>query len=166
LAVGGHVWSAFIKRHKAEFDRDLTMLALRRAPDGTVQRLGPQIETTHPHVLDHVVCVAWHLERRPPDGDTLLDLAQRWGGEKILLTGLGLAATLFDLALPDRIAVLIHGSPGVRRLIARQSRLPGLFALPLGCALLFGTAALLLVALGADCDKTVARFRRATNAHA
>ena len=73
-------------------------------------------------ILDHVVCVAWHLERRPPDWDALLDLAQRWGGEKILLTGLGLAATLFDLVLPDRIAVLIHGSPGVRRLIARQSQ--------------------------------------------
>jgi len=65
---------------------------------------------------------AWHLERRPPDWDALLELAQRWGGEKILLTGLGLAATLFDLVLPDRIAVLIQGSPGVRRLIARQSQ--------------------------------------------
>ena len=52
LAVGGHVWSEFIKRHKAEFDKDPTMLALRRAPDGTMQRRGPQIETTHPRVIE------------------------------------------------------------------------------------------------------------------
>jgi len=36
LSLGGHVWSAFIKRHKAEFDKDPTMLALRRG----ARRLG------------------------------------------------------------------------------------------------------------------------------
>jgi hypothetical protein len=73
-------------------------------------------------ILDHVVCVAWHLERRPPDWDGLLALARRWGGERILLTGLGLAAGLFELALPERVERLIEGSPAVRRLIERQGR--------------------------------------------
>lgn len=50
--AGGHVWDAFINRHKAEFDKDPTMLALRRAPDGTVKRMGPQLESTHPRVIE------------------------------------------------------------------------------------------------------------------
>jgi hypothetical protein len=49
---GGHVWDAFIKRHKEEFDRDPTMLALVRAKDGTMQRKGPQLESTHPRVVE------------------------------------------------------------------------------------------------------------------
>lgn len=50
--TGGHVWDAFIKRHKEEFDKDPTMLALRRAPDGTMKRMGPQLESTHPRVVE------------------------------------------------------------------------------------------------------------------
>jgi hypothetical protein len=50
--AGGHVWDAFIKRHKADFDKDSTMLALRRAPDGALKRQGPQLESTHPRVIE------------------------------------------------------------------------------------------------------------------
>jgi hypothetical protein len=49
---GGHVWDQLIKRHKEEFERDPTMLALVRLPDGTTVRKGPQIESTHPRVIE------------------------------------------------------------------------------------------------------------------
>jgi hypothetical protein len=52
MGTGGHVWQDFIARHRAEFDKDPTMYALRRAADGTMQRLGPQIESTHPRVIE------------------------------------------------------------------------------------------------------------------
>jgi hypothetical protein len=51
-AVAGHAWDAFINRHKKEFAEDPTMLALRRMPDGTMKRSGPQLESTHPKVID------------------------------------------------------------------------------------------------------------------
>jgi hypothetical protein len=73
-------------------------------------------------LLDHVVCIAWQMDRRPPDWDRVLDLARRWGGERILLTGLGLAVRLFEVTLPKAIAGMITGSPSVRRLVERQSR--------------------------------------------
>ncbi len=47
----GHVWDAFIRRHKAEFEKDPTMLALRKGPDGKLVRKGPQLESTHPRVI-------------------------------------------------------------------------------------------------------------------
>ncbi len=50
--TGGHVWDAFIRRHKAEFEQDPTMLALVKMPDGTLQRRGPQLESTHPKVVE------------------------------------------------------------------------------------------------------------------
>ncbi|HVF09367.1 MAG TPA: DUF4838 domain-containing protein, partial [Abditibacteriaceae bacterium] len=50
--TGGHVWDQFIARHKAEFDKDPTMYALRKAPDGTMKRMGPQLESTHPRVIE------------------------------------------------------------------------------------------------------------------
>lgn len=50
--TGGHVWGSFIERHQKEFDADPTMLALRRAPDGTMKRMGPQLESTHPRVIE------------------------------------------------------------------------------------------------------------------
>ena len=50
--AAGHIWDQFIERHKDEFDKDPTMYALRRASDGTLQRLGPQIESTHPRVIE------------------------------------------------------------------------------------------------------------------
>lgn len=73
-------------------------------------------------ILDHVVCVAWQLDRRPPDWDRVLDLARRWGAERILLIGLGLAALLFEVTLPKEIAGMIASSPGVRRLVEHQGR--------------------------------------------
>ncbi|HYG26430.1 MAG TPA: DUF4838 domain-containing protein [Caulobacteraceae bacterium] len=51
-AVGGHVWQRFIKLHQAEFDKDRTMYALRRNPDGSVTRRGPQLESVHPRVAE------------------------------------------------------------------------------------------------------------------
>lgn len=49
--AAGHYWSALVKRHKDLFDADPTMLALVRKPDGSLERSGPQIETTHPKVI-------------------------------------------------------------------------------------------------------------------
>lgn len=49
---GGHVWDRFIKRHQDEFERDPTMYALTRASDGTLKREGPQLESTHPRVIE------------------------------------------------------------------------------------------------------------------
>lgn len=51
-STGGHVWNAFIRRHKAEFQADPTMYALRRTGDGTMKRMGPQLESTHPRVIE------------------------------------------------------------------------------------------------------------------
>jgi hypothetical protein len=48
----GHIWDRFIELHQAEFDKDPTMLALVRLPDGTLKRKGPQLESTHPRVLE------------------------------------------------------------------------------------------------------------------
>ena len=50
--VGGHVWGGFINRHKEEFEKDPTMLALRRDRDGKMKRMGPQLESTHPRVVE------------------------------------------------------------------------------------------------------------------
>ena len=51
--VGGHVWGIFTKRrYRAEFEADPEMLALVRQPDGAFKRQGPQVETTHPRVVD------------------------------------------------------------------------------------------------------------------
>ncbi len=50
--TAGHVWGAFIKRHKAEFEKDPSMLALVRMPDNSMQRRGPQLESTHPRVIE------------------------------------------------------------------------------------------------------------------
>ena len=51
FSTSGHVWDRLIAKHKDEFAEDPTMLALRRLPDGTVVRRGPQLEATHPAVV-------------------------------------------------------------------------------------------------------------------
>jgi hypothetical protein len=48
----GHVWDVFIKRHQAEIEKDRTLLALRKGPDGKLVRKGPQLESTHPRVIE------------------------------------------------------------------------------------------------------------------
>lgn len=53
--TAGHYWDQFIRKHKAEFEKDPTMYALRRAPDGSLKRLGPQLESTHPRVVELMV---------------------------------------------------------------------------------------------------------------
>jgi hypothetical protein len=73
--LGGHVWGAMVRLFGGEFAADQTMLALVRQPDGTMKRMGPQVETTHPAVIrlfkkyiedmfvkngwskDHTVCI-------------------------------------------------------------------------------------------------------------
>lgn len=50
--TGGHYWPNLIKKHKAEFDNDPTMLALVRDANGNMVRRGPQIEATHPRVAE------------------------------------------------------------------------------------------------------------------
>ncbi len=54
-SAGGHMWDRFIKRHSEEFDRDPTMYALVRGADGKMIRRGPQIESTHPRVMELMV---------------------------------------------------------------------------------------------------------------
>ena len=50
---GGHVWGTLTKgRYREAFEKDPEMLALRRLADGSYQRMGPQIETTNPKVID------------------------------------------------------------------------------------------------------------------
>lgn len=49
---GGHTWQSFIKRHKVDFEEDPTMYALVRMPDGSLVRKGPQLEPTHPRVIE------------------------------------------------------------------------------------------------------------------
>jgi hypothetical protein len=51
-AVAGHYWQTFIRNHKAEFDKDPTMYALHKNRQGVLVRSGPQIETTHPRVIE------------------------------------------------------------------------------------------------------------------
>jgi len=48
----GHVWGSLIKRHQDEFEKDPTMLALVRGPNGEMIRKGPQLETTHPRIAE------------------------------------------------------------------------------------------------------------------
>lgn len=48
----GHVWDQFIKRHQQEFEKDPTMYALVRDMDGNMVRKGPQLESTHPRVVE------------------------------------------------------------------------------------------------------------------
>ena len=49
---GGHVWQVIVRRNKAEFDAHPEMYALVRQPDGSFVRRGPQVETTHPRVIE------------------------------------------------------------------------------------------------------------------
>ena len=49
---GGHVWDVIVRRNKAEFDAHPEMYALVRRPDGSFERRGPQVETTHPRVIE------------------------------------------------------------------------------------------------------------------
>lgn len=52
IMQGGHVWQEIIKANKAEFDANPEMYALVRQPDGSFRRQGPQVETTHPRVIE------------------------------------------------------------------------------------------------------------------
>ncbi|MCX5663042.1 MAG: DUF4838 domain-containing protein [Planctomycetota bacterium] len=49
--TAGHVWDQFMNRHRAEFEKDPTMYALRLDGNGELKRLGPQLESTHPRVV-------------------------------------------------------------------------------------------------------------------
>ena len=49
---GGHEWGRIISRNRKEFDANPEMYALVKRPDGTYVRRGPQLETTHPRVLE------------------------------------------------------------------------------------------------------------------
>ena len=51
----GHAWPWLIRKYKAEFEKDPTMYALVKQPDGSYVRRGPQIETTHPRVIELAV---------------------------------------------------------------------------------------------------------------
>lgn len=49
---GGHVWEIIIRNNQKEFDTHPEMYALVRELDGTLKRKGPQLETTHPRVIE------------------------------------------------------------------------------------------------------------------
>ena len=51
---GGHVWQLIVRRNQAEFDAHPEMYALVRQIDGTMKRTGPQMELTHPRVIELV----------------------------------------------------------------------------------------------------------------
>ncbi|WP_129793628.1 DUF4838 domain-containing protein [Sphingosinicella sp. CPCC 101087] len=53
--TAGHFWGKFIRRHRAAFDADPTMYALRSDRQGRLERRGPQLETTHPRVIELMV---------------------------------------------------------------------------------------------------------------
>lgn len=52
MMLGGHTWQDIIRQNKKEFDEHPEMYALVRQVDGSFKRKGPQIETTHPRVLE------------------------------------------------------------------------------------------------------------------
>ena len=52
VMYGGHVWDVIVRRNKAEFEANPEMYALVRKPDGSFVRRGPQVETTHPRVME------------------------------------------------------------------------------------------------------------------
>ncbi len=49
--TAGHAWDQFIARHKKEFEADPTMYALTKNRQGVLTRQGPQLESTHPKVI-------------------------------------------------------------------------------------------------------------------
>lgn len=51
----GHMWDQLIKRNQEAFDENPELLALVRDTDGNLVRRGPQIESTHPGIVDLVV---------------------------------------------------------------------------------------------------------------
>ncbi len=48
----GHVWQRIVRANSDEFEANPEMYALRRMPDGSLERRGPQVETTHPRVIE------------------------------------------------------------------------------------------------------------------
>lgn len=52
FSAGGHVWGSIISRNKKEFDEHPEMRALVRNADGSLERRGWQLETTHPRVVE------------------------------------------------------------------------------------------------------------------
>ena len=51
-SAAGHVWNQLIRKHKAVFDANPDMYALRRDRNGDLIRSGPQVESTHPKVVE------------------------------------------------------------------------------------------------------------------
>lgn len=49
---GGHAWQVIIRRNLKEFEAHPEMYALVRQVDGSFKRKGPQLETTHPRVIE------------------------------------------------------------------------------------------------------------------
>jgi hypothetical protein len=50
-----HMWQAVVAKYKEEFEKDPSMLALVRLPDGSLERRGPQLETANPKTVDLIV---------------------------------------------------------------------------------------------------------------
>ena len=77
----GHVWDQFIKkRHPKEFEADPTMLALRRNGRGELVRTGPQLESTHPRVVElFVEDIKKAYEKNIADGKWTKDTKAAFG---------------------------------------------------------------------------------------
>lgn len=52
LKARGHYWNTVIRKHKEEFDANPSMYALVKLPSGALVRKGPQVESTHPRVIE------------------------------------------------------------------------------------------------------------------
>jgi hypothetical protein len=52
--TAGHAWGSFIRRHRTEYEADPNMYALTAGTNGP-ERRGPQLETTHPRVIELMV---------------------------------------------------------------------------------------------------------------
>lgn len=73
-------------------------------------------------ILDLVACIAWQMERDPPDWTSTLELATRWGALNILLIGVALASYLFGLELPQSVEALLDRCRGSRREARRREQ--------------------------------------------
>jgi Beta-galactosidase/beta-glucuronidase len=89
----GHVWDVLIKRNKEAFEKDPTMLALVRDEKGELVRSGPQIESTHPGIIDLFV---------KQIGETFAK--NNWPKDKAVAFGIGPADGLGFSVSPETVS--------------------------------------------------------------
>jgi len=78
FSAGGHVWSAIISRNKREFEEHPEMRALVRNADGSLERRGWQLETSHPRVVELAI---EHIRRNFKENN--------WSNDAAVCIGMG-----------------------------------------------------------------------------